>query len=270
MSIQRSAVDEASSLVNGRTSRRGVLKFGVGLAGSVALGSVFAACATREDNNAPAEVAASDDGDGEEPGDDDPREDDDSDASETTGRDDFDVDELIDAWLDEFEPFEAPELDVERSSVEIQSETYDVWAYQNTWVGAVTDDLFIAFSIEEGYSDGSGEVAAYACDSDDASVYLTGELVDGEANLDDCVDKIELSIVDGEIVGTLTLENEEPQSFVAVPSTGDAGLYRAETIARGEIEFTPRWIVLDDGRQRGGIKCRNPWTGDCMYCPRPR
>jgi hypothetical protein len=145
-----------------------------------------------------------------------------------------------------------------------------VWTYENTWVGEVTDDLFIAFSIDEGYSEESGDVSAYACDSGDASVYLTGELVDGEADLDDCVDKIELAIGEGEITGTLTLQGEEPQSFVAVPSSGDAGLYRSESIEKGEIEFTVRWVVLEDGRQRGGIKCRNPWTGDCFQCPSPR
>jgi hypothetical protein len=266
MHTQWSEVDD-STLLAGRLNRRSFLKLGLGVAGTASVTSILAACASQDDEEAPA--ADSDDGGDDIAADSDDH--DDGDVDEVAKPDDdFDVEQLIDDWLEEFEPFEAPELDLERLEVEIQGETYDVWAYENTWVGEVTDDLFIAFSIQEGSSEGSGEVSAYACDSGDASVYLTGELVDGEADLDDCVDKIQLSLVDGEVTGTITLEGEEPLSFVAVPSDGDAGLYRAETIEMGEIEITTRWVVLDDGRQRGGRKCRNPWTGDCMYCPVPR
>ena len=183
---------------------------------------------------------------------------------------DDDEEELLEQWMEEFEPFDLPELDVERAEVEIHGDTLQVEAYDNTWVGEVTDDLFIAFSIVDGDSEQAWDIAAYACDSDETSVYLTGDLEDDEAHLDDCVDTIELSIADSEITGTLTLEEQEPMPFVAVQSTGDAGLYAAETIKMGEIEVTIRWVVLADGRQRGGRKCRNPWTGDCMWCPVPK
>jgi hypothetical protein len=267
------------TLTTGQLSRRGLLKIGLGLAGSAVIGATLAACATREDEEAPA-AESDDDGAAEEiasepeddPDDDEVPEgsDDDSDDRHDDATDDMDFEQFVEEWNEEYEMFELPELDLDRSEVEIQGETYDVWAYQNTWVGEVTDDLFIAFSIDEGYSEGSGEISAYACDSGDASVYLTGELQDGEADLDDCVDKIELALVDEEITGTLTLEGQEPLSFVAIPAEGDAGLYRTETIEMGELEIVTRWVVLEDGRRRGGRKCRNPWTGDCMWCPVPK
>jgi hypothetical protein len=260
-------------------SRRSLVKFGVGLVGSAMIGSSLAACATREDEDAPAAEAADDSADEEiasDPVDDDDIEEasedskDDGDDRDDDASDDEDFEQFVEDWNEEYEMFELPELDLDSSEVEIQGQTYDVWAYENTWVGEVTDDLFIAFSIDGGYSEGSGEISAYACDSGDASVYLTGELQDGEADLDDCVDKIELALVDGEITGTLTLEGEEPLSFDAVPAEGDAGLYRTETIEMGELEIVTRWVVLEDGRRRGGRKCRNPWTGDCMWCPVPK
>ncbi len=266
---------EAKTPIRGRLSRRSLLKFGLALSATASTTSLLAACATRQDDDAPAaepEADTDDDDSAAEPTEDDAaaERDDEADEIETQPGDDFDVEQLIDDWLEEFELFELPELDLDSLEVEIQGETYDVWAYENTWVGEVTEDLFIAFSIEEGYSQGSGEISAYACDSGDTSVYLTGELVDGEADLDDCVDKIQLSLDDGEITGTLTLQGEEPHSFVAIPADGNAGLYRTETIEMGEIGITTRWVVLEDGRKRGGRKCRNPWTGDCMFCPVPK
>lgn len=267
------------TLSKAQLSRRTLLKFGFGLAGSAALGTSLAACVSeRDDADSPAA----------EPDDDDvtPEPEDGDDTAEVASASDADADdepselsraeaeeayeEYVEEWLEEYEMFELPELDISASEIEIQGETYDVWSYQNTWVGEVTDDLFIAFSIDESYAGGSGEIAAYACDSGDTSVYLEGELQDGEADLDDCVDKIELSVDGDEITGTLTLEDQEPLDFVAFPAEGDAGLYRAETIEMGDIEVTTRWVVLEDGRQRGARKCRNPWTGDCMWCPRPR
>lgn len=274
------STDENNTPIVGRLSRRGLLKMGLGMAGSAMLGSLLAACVTeRDDSDAPAAESGDDGADEEiasDPVDDDDTEEvsedskDDDDDRHDDAPDDRDFEQFVEDWQEEYEMFELPELDLASSEVEIQGQAYDVWAYENTWVGEVTDDLFIAFSIEEGYSEGSGEISAYACDSGDASVYLTGELQDGEADLDDCVDKIELALVDGEITGTITLEGEEPLSFDAAPAEGDAGLYRTETIEMGELEIVTRWVVLEDGRRRGGRKCRNPWTGDCMWCPVPK
>ncbi len=263
--------DTHHTLSEAQLSRRSLLKFGFGLASSAVVGISLAACVTRDDSEAPA--AEPDDGQSD-------------DAPESTDNDDAETnvqpsdlshaeaeeayEEYVEEWLEEYEMFELPELDITASEIDIQGETYDVWSYQNTWVGEVTDDLFIAFSIDEGYAGGSGGIAAYACDSGDTSVYLEGELTGGEADLDDCVDRIELSIDGDEITGTLTLEDQEPLDFVALPAEGDAGLYRAETIEMGDLEVTTRWVVLEDGRQRGARKCRNPWTGDCMWCPVPK
>jgi hypothetical protein len=266
--------------LNARTtrglSRRAVLKFGLGMAGSAALGATLAACVSdRDDDEAAAEPVSDDDDatiEAEVEADDEAAADagDDSDdlRSEMSREEaEAEYERYVEEWLEEYEMFELPEFSPEMDEVEIQGMTYDVWPYENTWVGEVTDDLFIAFSIDESYSGGSGEISAYACDSGDTSVYLTGELESGEAELDDCIDKIELTLDGDEIRGTLTLEDAEPLSFVAHPSENDAGLYRAETVEMGDIEVTTRWVVLADGRQRGARKCRNPWTGDCMWCP---
>jgi hypothetical protein len=274
------APDELNVTTPRSLTRRSALKMGLAMAGSALFGASLAACVTeRDDTDAPAAGPDDDDGDDEVAS---ASEDDDGteEVAETSdgadddrhddAPDDRDFEQFVEDWLEEYEMFELPELDLASSEVEIQGQTYDVWAYQNTWVGEVTDDLFIAFSIEEGYSEGTGEISAYACDSEDASVYLTGELQDGEADLDDCVDKIVLSLDGDEITGMLTLEDQEPLSFVAVPAEGDAGLYRTETIEMGELEVVTRWVVLEDGRRRGGRKCRNPWTGDCMWCPAPK
>ena len=234
-----------SALTTSGLSRRSLLKLGMGTAGAAALGAVLAACGSDDAGDAAVFDADADPAD-------------------------IDIDQFVDEWLEVYDPVEISELDVENMQAQLDGETYDVWAYENTWVGEVTDDVFIAISVDDGDLEGSGEVAAYACGGDDVSVYLTGELVDGAADLDDCVDKIELAVVDGEITGTLTLEGGAPQPFVAARSTGNAGLYRAESVERGDIEFTARWVVLGDGRQRGGRKCRNPWTGDCMWCPQPK
>lgn len=231
---------------NAQLSRRTVLRLGLGVVGSAAVGAVLTACGTGSDDGGPALF------DGDAVG------------------DDADLEALFDEWLEHYEPVEITDLDVERLEVELQGETYEVWAYENTWVGEVTEDVFIAVSITDRDATGAGEVAAYACDSDEVSVYLTGDLVDDEATLDDCVDKIRFVLNNDEIAGTLTLQGSDPVPFVARPATGDAGLYRTETIEVGEIGFTPRWVVLPDGRQRGGRKCRNPWTGDCMWCPVPK
>jgi hypothetical protein len=261
-------------------TRRSVLKMGLALTGSAVFGASLAACVTeRDDADAPAAEAADDSADEEiasDPGDDDGTDEvsehskDDDDERYDRAAVEAEYEQFVEDWYEEYEMFELPELDLASSEVEIQGQTYDVWAYQNTWVGEVTDDLFIAFSIEEGYSEGAGEISAYACDNGEASVYLTGELQDGEADLDDCVDKIVLSLDGDEITGTLTLEDQEPLTFVAIPAEGDAGLYRTETIEMGELEVVTRWVVLEDGRRRGGRKCRNPWTGDCMWCPVPK
>jgi hypothetical protein len=221
-------------------TRRSLLKLGLAAAGTSALSAVLAACG------------------------------DDTDDDASVRDDDVDLDQYVEEWLEEYDPIDIGELDVENQQAILDGETHDVWAYENTWVGEVTDDVFVAISIADGDVEGSDEVAAYACGDDDVSVYLTGELVNGEADLDDCIDKIQFAVVDDQITGTLTLEGGEPQRFVAERATGNAGLYRAETLERGAIGMTARWVVLADGRQRGGFKCRNPWTGDCMTCPRPK
>ncbi len=278
MNIQQSP-DGMYVRANQLLTRRSVLKLGFGLAGSATLGLTLAACVSDSDDEEAAaepvttddEAALDDEDDEDDEGAPEPADDTDDDQSGMSRAEaEAEYEQYVEEWLEEYDMFEMPDFSPDMSEVEILGDSYDVWPYENTWVGEVTDDLFIAFSISEGYSDGSGEVSAYACDSGDTSVYLTGELEDGEAELDDCIDKIELSINGDEITGTLTLQDSEPLSFVALPSENDAGLYRAETVEMGDIEVTTRWVVLSDGRVRGARKCRNPWTGDCMWCPVPK
>ena len=255
-------------LGRGRVSRRRLVKCGLGVFGATAFASLIAACTTDGDGSSPTQP-------NDDTGDDDDidaRSDEDfaQDDGAASADEEFDEEQFIEDWLAEYELPELPELDPESLRADIEGESQTVTAYENTWVGEVTDDLFIAFSLGDDYPARSGQIAAYACDSGDTVVYLTGDLEDDEAVLDDCVDKIELTIVDDEITGTLTLEDQDPLPFVAEPATGEAGLFAADPIQRGDIEITMRWVVLADGRQRGGRKCRNPWTGDCMWCPQPR
>jgi hypothetical protein len=169
-----------------------------------------------------------------------------------------------------FEPFDAPELDLDTLQAEIPGETLQAERYDHAYVGEVTSDLFIGVSLAGGYAmQSQQDVTAYLCDGDEISIYLTGTLNAQEATLVSDEADVEFSVANGEIAGTVTMAGEDPVTFTAAEATDDAGMYVAGTEIE-EVEVTSRWIVLPDGRQRGVPICcvvfpSGGWS--CWPCP---
>jgi hypothetical protein len=239
-------------------------------AGAVLTTSLLAGCTTATtDDDADADdidqsAAASDepvdDQEADDPGDDDQEpgpgdESDDADATESP-EDSFEL-------PDDFEPFDTPEIDLETLSAELPDETMDVEPWANTWVGEVTEDLFIGIRIADSYGDSPREVSVYMCDGEDFAM-ADGELVEGEASLSGEDVEVEFTLVDDEITGTVTLEGAEQVDFSAYPATDDAGVYVGVS-ERDELVMTGRWVVLPDGRQRGILFCCPIVTHLCPY-----
>jgi hypothetical protein len=127
----------------------------------------------------------------------------------------------------------------------------------NAFVGAVNERLFIAVALAE--PDPSGEqrqVRVYLCDSDQVSVWLRGEMTGDAATLTVEDTRVELEMTGDSVSGSVVLASGPPHPFTAVPASGEAGLYRAEETFDYEgvaVVTVAGWIVLHDGRQRGGV-----------------
>jgi sporulation protein YlmC with PRC-barrel domain len=164
----------------------------------------------------------------------------------------------------------APELDLETLRAETPEGTVEAEPYWGeTYVGAVTDDLYIAVSFsEEADEEGVREAKVYLCDGEGAE-YLTGEVGDDTATFEGEVLDVELSLEDGAVSGAVIRDGEEPRPFTADEVTGDAGLYTADFTSNGE-EYRPYWVVLPDGSQRGGScwPCDPPRFVCCVNFPR--
>jgi hypothetical protein len=158
----------------------------------------------------------------------------------------------------------APELDLASLEAQAHDRTFVAESYANTYVGEVTDDLLIGVSFDSRYVDQADGVSVYLCDSDDISIYLTGELQDGRATLSDDDVEIELEVTNEGITGTVFLEGGE-ESFTASEASDDAGMYVA-TDSAGDIDLEVRWVVADDGRQRGRIVCCWPTSHITFAC----
>ena len=144
----------------------------------------------------------------------------------------------------------APELDLKTLQIETPAGTVTaerIWE-ENTYVGAVDENLYIAVSFPDS-PDTAEEATVYLCDGEIAE-HLTGEvgartnLLEGETR------NVEFSIADGVVSGEVIQDGEEPRNFMANEATGDAGLYTAEFTYEGD-EYRPYWVVLSDGSQRG-------------------
>lgn len=231
-------------------SRRNLLRSAAGLAGATSIASFVAACS---DDASDDDVAAEDDEEDPEPeteetADDSDDEVDDQDPSEVT------LEDAIDELPEDFEPPDTVELDVDTLEADVASQTVEAEPYDNVYVGEVTEDLFIGVALGGGYPQGSDEVAVYLCDNE-LSIYLTDELdQNDEGTLSNDEAEVEFALEDGELIGSVTLAGEDPMSFTAVEAAGDAGMYAAEVEVEN-VEVTPRWIVLADGRQRGNSVC---------------
>jgi hypothetical protein len=249
--------------------RRFVKVAGIGSLATIS--GLLASCnAQRADDDEP-EAATDDVAEADEPDDDDePVDDEDEVAAEDEADDVAEVDDEFAEVRENFEPFDAQELDLETLEVEFPNGPTTAEPWDNTWVGQVSDDLFIGIRIADAYGDAPREVTAYLCDNDFWAV-LDGELVDDAAALSDEDDETEvnLELIDDEITGSVSLAGQSPMDFSAEPASGDAGVYVAATEI-DEVEVTGRWIVLEDGQQRGTEICCSfaccPPIGACWPC----
>lgn len=144
----------------------------------------------------------------------------------------------------------ALELDLKTLQTETPAGTVTaerIWE-ENTYVGAVDENLYIAVSFPES-PDTAQEATIYLCDGEIAE-HLTGEVGAGTNMLEGELRDVEFSIADGVVSGEVIQDGEEPRHFMANEVTGDAGLYTAAFTFEGD-EYRPYWVVLSDGSQRG-------------------
>lgn len=223
------------------------------------LAIVLAACTTDSDDD---EVVASDDSVAEA-------------AEDVTDTDDQGVEEEADDAVEEEAESEGagPEfpLDIETLQVETPRGTLQATELPNTFVGAVTDDLFIGISIPpEGsqYAEGS-EIIVYVCNSQDVAAFLYGDLSSGEAVSDDGDIHAFLDIGDDEITGSVEVNGADAGSFTATPSDDESGVFYAlvdgyiddvswQLVRVGPPHYTGGWIILNAQMQQGYWWDRDP------------
>jgi hypothetical protein len=184
-------------------------------------------------------------------------------AADDLGLDAADVDALEQAGVDveqiaeQFTSIDAhPELDLETFEVVTPAGAVPAEPFPNTYVGRVTDDIYIGVSL--GDPTGAGEVSVYLCDSDEIYTLMSGELTNGEATLSDGDTSVTLIMTDAALTGTATIEGGDPLEFTAESATGVAGMYEV-TQEVGDVDHWMRWIVLNDETQRGVSICCS-WT----------
>ena len=167
------------------------------------------------------------------------------------------------------ESIRIPQLHLATFEAEVQGETlqavaYDEWRSGSTsYVGQVSGrrnaDLFVGVSLPGEDAEQYTETVVYLCDGEigafaETGIYMTGDYAVGGATFTENVLSVEddsevrLALVDGELLGAVTLADNEQFPFISAEATGKAGLYAAET---REGDLLVLWIVLPDGRQRG-------------------
>lgn len=168
------------------------------------------------------------------------------------------------------ETIRIPRLHLDSLEAEVAGETLQAISYEDwrsgstTYVGQVSgrgsDDLFVGVSLLSDDAVQYEELVVYLCNGAigsprDIGIYLTGDYDAGGVTLTQrgvpAADEdaaVKLALVDGEFLGAVTLADGEQSPFLAAETTGDAGLYRAES---DEGDLVVQWVVLPDGRQRG-------------------
>jgi hypothetical protein len=183
---------------------------------------------------------------------------DDTEATPTEPATEAPEEEATDAELDEalatfgFESEEAdvPQLDLATLEAEAPGMTVQAQPVDNAFVGEVTDDIFIAIAPDQLPAAEADEVMAYLCDDEGLAIVMTGELGDdGTATLSEEQATVELAVTGDQIAGSVTLDGEQIGQFTATAATGEAGLYEVTGLPE---DSWARWVVLEDGRQRGG------------------
>lgn len=143
-----------------------------------------------------------------------------------------------------------PELDLQASRADTPAGAVEARRWENTHVGAVSDDVYVAIMVDEASSDSeAGEAIVYLCDGEGAAV-LAGELESGSATLENEDLAVSFEVDGGEISGDLQIADEDPQTFTVEQASGPAGLYGA-SFAHEDVDYLPIWIVLEDGSQKG-------------------
>lgn len=162
------------------------------------------------------------------------------------------------------EEIEAPPLDLETMTAETPAMTLEARAYDNVYVGDITEELLVAVSMDSDYAGEADSISAYVCDGHDVGFYVTGHIENGQASIQLAENAVlEFTVNGEEISGSVTMNEQELGSFDAVEATGDAGFYVAETNVDG-TDVGARWIVLEDGRQAGQM-CIGVWArGVCI------
>lgn len=147
----------------------------------------------------------------------------------------------------------APELDLDTLQADTPKGTMQAEAWENTYVGAVNDDLFIGISLSDGINAGEPQEAkVYLCDGEEISERLNGEVGGETTTLEGEELGVELSLADDAVSGAVILNGEEPQPFTANEASGDAGVYAAEGTF-DDTDYWGGWVVLPDGSQRGRV-----------------
>jgi hypothetical protein len=122
-----------------------------------------------------------------------------------------------------------------------------------TFVAALDEDMFFGIALaEQGDNEEEWALVAYLCDGATVSQWFVEERVAREMTLAAGETRIELSLKNGEVSGTVALNGQAAHSFEATRAGGVAGLYRAEEDFDG-VAYVGGWIVLRDGRQQGAV-----------------
>lgn len=178
------------------------------------------------------------------------------------------------------EDFRVPYLDLDTLQTTFGDETLQAESTDESRPGSTTyvgeaagrPGLFVAVSHVDDELDQPGEgeepvdLGVYLCDGEVGTrstigLWLTGEFEESGTTLShEVVEGVEVKLarVEGEFLGAVTVSGEDGGDafhvpFVATESTGDEGLYSAESEVHSvnDEPLTLRWVVLNDGRQRG-------------------
>lgn len=156
-------------------------------------------------------------------------------------------------------------LDLDTLEARMDGSTLHAREIAGAHVGAIDDEVFLAIVVGDA-GDGATAVRGYLCGREEG-VWLRGERAGDEVTLSsaDGVVRIEGTMSGGDVFGVARFGDAEPHPFTAAPARGDAGLYRAEARLGGE-DRVAGWVVLEDGRQRGGLDGK----GNDVYPPPAR
>lgn len=128
----------------------------------------------------------------------------------------------------------------------------------HTYVGRVAGSEALIGVVVDGK-----RVLAYVCDgvpgepvgtTPTVQTWFNGESTGGEVDVSQPAGRLQLQLqlTDGSMSGAVTLADGRMLSVSGETTTGDAGLYRAETTGPGGPAVSG-WILAADGTQRGGV-----------------